>query len=96
MDDNLSRNSRFANKLLLLASCSIIYMPLFQETFGEIQGAFIEIIERIEANPETGRSLVGRKCGEWNHRFITKDSNNTTGTYISTGVDIEGIDFSRQ
>ena len=75
----------FANKLLVLIDGRSVYTPLFSGVFWETQDTAFEDIDRIEVIRGPGGALWGANAVNGIINIITKDSHETTGTFIQGG-----------
>jgi iron complex outermembrane receptor protein len=69
-------NSLFANKLLVLMDGRSVYSPLFSGVFWDVQGTFLEDVERIEVIRGPGAALWGANAVNGVINIITNTVDN--------------------
>ena len=78
-------DSQFSNKLLVLIDGRSVYTPFFSGVYWEIQDTPLEDIERIEVIRGPGATLWGANAVNGVINIITKDAQDTQGTYLEAG-----------
>ncbi|WP_420406030.1 TonB-dependent receptor plug domain-containing protein [Nisaea sp.] len=78
-------NGLFANKLLVLVDGRSVYTPLFSGVFWDRHDTLLEDVERIEVIRGPGASLWGANAVNGVINIITKNAEDTQGTYLSAG-----------
>ena len=87
-------NDAFANKLLVLMDGRSVYTPLFAGVYWDAQDTLLEDIDRIEVIRGPGATLWGANAVNGIINIITKNADDTNGTYISGGGGSEERAFS--
>lgn len=83
------QNDLFSDKLLVLMDGRTLYTPTTSGVFWLAQNYPLEDIERIEVIRGPSGAIWGANAVNGVINIITKDANNTTGTFISAGGGIE-------
>jgi iron complex outermembrane receptor protein len=76
-------NAQFANKLLVLIDGRLVYTPLFNGVFWNIQDTMIEDVERIEVIRGPGGTIWGANAMNGVINIITKSAQDTQGNLAS-------------
>ena len=85
-------NNSAPNKLLVLIDGRSVYSPLFSGVFWDAQDVMLEDVERIEVISGPGGTLWGVNAVNGVINIITRSSENTQGTLLTTAVGNEGSD----
>jgi iron complex outermembrane receptor protein len=83
------QNDLFSDKLLILMDGRTTYTPTFSGVWWASQNYPLEDIERIEVIRGPSGAIWGANAVNGVINIITKDANDTTGTFVSVGVGIE-------
>lgn len=76
-------NRQFSNKLLVLIDGRSVYNPLFSGVYWDAQNMLLEDVERIEVIRGSGATLWGANAVNGIINIITKNTEDTKGTYLS-------------
>ncbi|HLA85737.1 MAG TPA: TonB-dependent receptor [Thermoguttaceae bacterium] len=87
-------NGRFANKLLVLVDGRTIYTPMYAGVYWDVQDVLLEDIERIEVIRGPGGTLWGANAVNGVINIITKRTQDTQGTYLSSGGGNEDLNLN--
>ncbi|MDD5458222.1 MAG: TonB-dependent receptor [Phycisphaerae bacterium] len=79
-------NTMFAEKLLVMIDGRSVYTPLHAGVYWDVQDVLLEDIERIEVVRGPGGTLWGANAVNGIINVITKDTKETQGGLISTGI----------
>ena len=76
---------RFTNNLLVQIDGRSVYTPLFAGVFWDTQNVLMEDIERIEVVRGPGATVWGANAVNGVINVITKNAENTQGTFVEAG-----------
>ena len=79
-------NNRFSDKLLVLMDGRTLYSPIHGGVYWDIQDTLLEDIDHIEVIRGPGATLWGANAMNGIINIITKNSADTKGSLISTGI----------
>lgn len=82
-------SSLFCDDLLVLMDGRTVYNSLFSGVFWDVQDTLLEDVERIEIIRGPGASLWGANAVNGVINIITKSSQDTKGTLLTTGAGSE-------
>ncbi len=88
-------NSLFANKLLVLIDGRSVYSPMFSGVFWEAQDMFLEDLDQIEVIRGPGATLWGANAVNGIINVISKNTRETTGGLLTTGIGTDEKQFVR-
>lgn len=78
-------NGQFSQDVLVLIDGRSVYDPLFNGVFWDVQNVPLEDIDRIEVIRGPGGTIWGSNAVDGVINIITKNANQTKGTYASLG-----------
>jgi len=78
-------NGLFASKLLVLIDGRSVYTPLFSGVYWDVQDTLLEDLDRIEVIRGPGATVWGANAVNGVINIITKRSEETQGSFISSG-----------
>jgi iron complex outermembrane recepter protein len=76
--------SAFSKSVLVLIDGRSVYTPLFAGVYWDVQNVMLEDVERIEVIRGPGGTIWGSNAVNGVINIITKNTNDTRGTYAST------------
>jgi iron complex outermembrane receptor protein len=86
-------NDLFANKLLVMMDGRSVYTSVFSGTFWDVQDTMLEDVARIEVVRGPGASLWGANAVNGVINVVSKNTANTQGLLLSSGVGSEERGF---
>ena len=78
-------NNIFADKMLVLIDGRMIFQPVFNGVFWNVQNYVLEDIERIEVIRGPGGTLWGANAVNGVINIITKEAKETPGVFVNAG-----------
>lgn len=87
-------NASLSNKLLVLIDGRAVYRPLYGGVLWNVQDYLLKDIDRIEVISGPGGTVWGANAVNGVINIITKKTDDTQGTYLTTGGGTELQDFA--